>query len=132
LWSAGEGNFTFRGLTPEIKTALGVGAKPVTAPQGYYIVDFRTKHMLVDFNGGKTKTKVGQFTVADESSTELLILREDGKIEVRREAEDTVVKERKDRENILAEWLKQVSARKDKFLGGDPMGGGSTSGTRDR
>ena len=58
------------------------------------VLDFRTKSVLVDFEGGHTNTKVGTVTLGDESTSELLIVREDGKIEVRSEARDLV-------ENVL-------------------------------
>jgi hypothetical protein len=132
LWSAGVGNYTFRALSDDLKKVLGLtNTKPEVMPKGYFIHDFRTKHLLIDFHGGKSRSSIGGTLVNDEAASELLILRDDGKIEVRNEMVDTNIKERKDRDQLWAKWLKEVKARNDPNLGNIPggePGGGRTGG----
>jgi hypothetical protein len=71
-------------------------------------VDFTTNHVLLDFEGGKVNSKVGGQTVTDEAGTELLILREDGKIEVRKEVVDAERKDRVGREKGWKDWIDLV------------------------
>ncbi len=79
------------------------------------VLDFRTKNVLVDFEGGHTNTKVGNTTLADDSASDLLIVREDGKIEVRSEGLDMVEAApgstptpRVQRDTAWKDWLKRV------------------------
>ncbi len=94
------------------------------------VLDFRTKNVLVDFEGGHTNTKVGTLTLSDDSASDLLIVREDGKIEVRSESLDmadspgSVATARKQREDAWNEWLKRIRQLKDT----EPAAGGSGSG----
>ena len=129
LWSAGVGNFTFRTLPDDLKKALGWSAtRPENMPRGYFVHDFRTRHLLVDFTGGKSKQSIGRQQVVDEAASELLILRDDGKIEVLSEAADTENKGRRERLDIWTKWIKEVKDRKDPFLGDKPLGpGGRTN-----
>jgi len=133
LWSAGVGNYTFRSLSDELKKTLGFSKTPQDSSNGYFVQDFRTKNLLIDFNGGKSRESIGGRQITDEAASELLILREDGKIEVRSELADAALKDRQEREVLWTKWLSDVKARKDQYLGENPMGGpggGRTDGGR--
>jgi hypothetical protein len=129
LWSAGVGSYTFRALSDDVKRSLGFTTSKDKTPKGYFLQDFTSKNLLIDFTGGKAKEKVGTQLVSDDAASELLILRADGRIEVRNEITDASIKERKERETLWTKWLAQVAARKDQYLG-DPMGSGEGSGGR--
>ena len=95
------------------------------------VLDFRSKNVLVDFEGGHTNTKVGGVALGDDSMSELLILREDGKIEVRSEARDMVENvlptpptPRAQRDLAWHEWLERIRKVEDTESAG--MGPGST------
>jgi hypothetical protein len=110
LWRAALGTHI---LTPPKENAKPLIARwptKQTQPLGRP-VDFRTPHVLMDFEGGKTAARVGNTSVVDEAGTELLILREDGRVEVRKELADAEVKERKDREKGWKEWIELVKKR---------------------
>ncbi len=91
------------------------------------VIDFRTKSVLVDFEGGHSITKVPGATLNDDSMSDLLIVREDGKIEVRSEALDMaedlqVPTQRSLRDKGWNDWLKRVRVIKDT----EPVGGPNT------
>ena len=96
------------------------------------VLDFRTRSVLVDFEGGHTNTKVGSVTLGDDSAAELLIVREDGKIEVRSEATDMVENAlptpptlRAQRDTAWHEWLERIRKLKDTEPTAGPGSGGS-------
>jgi hypothetical protein len=86
-------------------------------------VDFRTPHVLLDFEGGKVNSNVGDKKVQDEAATELLILREDGTVEVRSELEDAQVKERENREKGWKDWITVVKQKTPASAMGFDLGG---------
>ena len=96
------------------------------------VLDFRTRSVLVDFEGGHTNTKVGTATLGDDSAAELLIVHEDGKIEVRSEAVDMVENAlptpptpRAQRDTAWHEWLERIRKLKDT----EPTAGPGSGGT---
>lgn len=134
LWKAAQGKYL---LTPTTKTLVkdwpkDVANQPVGRP-----VDFRTRHMLMDFEGGRVQAKVettnGLTTVNDEAAAELLILRDDGKLEVRKEAADTTSQERVARDKTWTEWITGVRKQSTLTVTGEGPGGvgGKGSGGRD-
>jgi hypothetical protein len=74
-------------------------------------VDFRTPHVLLDFEGGKKSVLFGSTTVTDDAGTELVILRSDGRVEVRKEVEDTAAKDRAAREAGWKAWVQKVKEK---------------------
>jgi|GEM_PF-826897 len=101
------------------------------------VLDFRTKSVLVDFEGGHTNTKVGNASLGDDSDSELLILRDDGKIEIRSEARDmventlpTLPTPRAQRDQAWKDWLERIRKIEDtESTGtGGPVGPGRPGG----
>ncbi len=103
------------------------------------VLDFRTKNVLVDFEGGHSSTRVGTQMLGDDSTAELLILREDGKLEVRSEAVDMVANvlpvpptPRAQRDQAWHDWLDRIRKLKDtestSGLGSGPAPPGRPSG----
>jgi hypothetical protein len=137
LWRAALGRHT---LTPPKENAKPLIAQWPTKqvqPLGRP-VDFRTPHVLLDYEGGKTFAKVGNNTVQDEAATDLLILRDDGKVQVRKETDDTEQKDRVEREKGWKEWtdLVKKNSPQGNPSGGpgglfDPGRGGGNNGTTD-
>lgn len=115
LWSAGLGNYVLRELTSGVKVWGIRDAR--NQPKGWP-VNFRTQSVLVDFDGGRVKTRVNDKEVLDDAATELLILRPDGKMLVRNSATDGADAQRAERTTKWDEWLKRVRDRK-----GGPGGG---------
>jgi hypothetical protein len=126
LWKAAQGKYL---LTPTSKSLVtgwplkDVPNQPVGRP-----VDFRTRHMLMDFEGGRVQAKVdtgsGLTTVQDEAAAELLILRDDGKLEVRKEAADATTPERVARDKTWTEWVAGVRKQSTLTLTGTGTGTG--------
>ena len=86
--------------------------------------------MLVDFEGGKTKADLADRTVTDDSATEVLILRPDGKLLVRNSGDDQEDPDRKARQETWDNWLARVRERRDAPPTMNPMdpGGGFERG----
>ena len=123
LWSSETQQYLLREVADKIVPPKGGKEQP--QPKGW-LVDFSTKSVLVDFEGGKVKTKVNvtfdakgnvvpqtsSRMVEEEAATEMLIVRPDGKLVVRSSRSDDADENRKDVELRWLEWLKQVEARK--------------------
>jgi hypothetical protein len=131
LWKAALGKYQ---LTPTSKPLVTQWPKEVAHQPAGRPVDFRTRHVLVDFEGGRVKTRVDDRPVDDEAATELLILRDDGKLEVRKELADAALPERTARDKNWKAWIAEV--RKQSDAGGgtapggyDPGRGGSPGGS---
>jgi len=113
LWRANEDKYILSELPKAIITGWprkeGSASPPPSMPAGRP-VDFSTQHILLDFDGGRLNYRAGtnSAVVSDESTTEMLILREDGKIQVRREADDMVNKERVARNAGWNEWITKI------------------------
>lgn len=118
LWKAALGKYQ---LTPPTKDLVTSWPKGVTSPPGRP-VDFRTRHVLMDYEGGKTAASIDGRSVSDDAATELLILRDDGKLEVRKELADAVVPERVVRDKNWKEWIAEVRKQFD-GTGGTAPGG---------
>jgi hypothetical protein len=119
LWSSETQQYVLR----EITEKLVRGAK--FQPKGW-VVDFtENQSVLVDFSGGKVKTKSG-FTfdrdgklittngrvIEEDAAAELLIARDDGKIVVRSSYQDNFDTNRKDILGRWTEWVKEVEKHK--------------------
>ena len=111
LWSAGAQNYVLRELTG------GVRVDPKRLPDQYqpkgWPVNFRTKSLLVDFEGGQIREQQGSRELRDDSATELLILRPDGKLLLKNSDADMTNKDRETRDKTWDDWLTRVKQRKD-------------------
>ncbi len=123
LWSAGLGNYVLRELSGGTKVKDIRDQK--NQPKGWPVT-FRTNSILVDFEGGRPKARVGDREVTDDAETEVLILRADGKLQVRHSGDDAAVTDRVNREKTWDEWVKRVKDRR------DVTSGTGTGGSFDR
>jgi len=104
LWSSEANQYVFR--------EIAAGAvKGKDQPKGW-LVDFSSKSILVDYEGGKMTTKMssGKY-IPEEAATEMLIVRADGKLLVRRSADDGADATRKELTTTWDAWLKKVESR---------------------
>ena len=111
LWSSENMSYVLRELPDKIVTRFG--AKETSQPKGWLMDFTNNKSILVDFEGGKTRTRVGTKEVSDEVATEMLILRGDGKLVIKRSADAQADSDRKEIVGKWENWLKEVVARKD-------------------
>ncbi|MBM3984004.1 MAG: hypothetical protein FJ304_27790, partial [Planctomycetes bacterium] len=117
LWSSEIQKYVLR----ELAGTPVKGAK--VQPKGW-MVDFSTKSVLVDFEGGKVKTKSnfrfeadgkvvpGTRTLEEDVSTELLMVRPDGKLVVRNSGTDDSDPVRTGITKEWARWVEEVSKNK--------------------
>jgi hypothetical protein len=110
LWSAGLNNYVLRDVSGGTKI-FGI-KDPKHQPKGWP-VPFNTGSLLIDFEGGNFKTRINDKEVLDEAETELLILRSDGKVQVRSSATDMADTQRVANNNRWNSWLDIVRQRKD-------------------
>jgi hypothetical protein len=100
LWSSEETRYQLREIQSE---KVGKG-KDATAPKGWLVEEFVGRDVLVDFEGGRVTTRVtGKSQLAEDVSTELLIVRPDGRLTVRNSKDDMANPERV---RDVAEWTK--------------------------
>jgi hypothetical protein len=119
LWSSENMNYILREIPDKIIPKFGGREQP--QPRGW-LMDFTSnKSILVDFEGGKVKTRAGNRDIVDEVATEMLILRGDGRLVVKRSAEADEDKMRKELVGKWETWLKEVMARKASSMD-DPSG----------
>ena len=89
-------------------------------PKGW-LVDFSSRAVLVDFEGGKVTTKYGgSKSVAEDVGTEMLILRPDGRLQVRKSVVDAEDPNRKQLTGIWEACLTKVETRPTPTGGSDP------------
>jgi hypothetical protein len=115
LWSSEANEYVLR----EVPAAVFKGKDKDQQPKGW-LVDFSTKSVLVDFEGGKVagRTPSGKNLPTEEVASEVLIARPDGKLVVRRSLEDVSNQERRDRLSAWEAWVKKVEARPTPGSGG--------------
>jgi hypothetical protein len=107
LWSSVTTQYVLREIAEKISAK-----KDATPPKGW-LVDFTTQSVLVDFEGGRVKTRLPGRDVNEDAGTEMLILRADGKLEVKKSLADEGDVER---QKIVGEWegwIKKVETRKE-------------------
>ncbi len=109
LWSSSVGNYVLRELGGGIKIA---GIPADSQPKGW-AVNFKTKSLLLDFEGGLLNEKVGNKTVKDAAATDLLILRSDGKLMLKNSARDMADEGRTQRNADWDKWIADVKDRKE-------------------
>lgn len=111
LWSSETQQYTLREVADKV-------VKGKFQPKGW-LVDFSTRSVLVDFEGGKVKSRVNvRFdergnavpingrNIDEDAANEVLIVREDGKLVVRSSQADEADAGRK---AIVTEWARWVS-----------------------
>ena len=111
LWSSENMSYVLRELPDKIVTRTGT--KETSQPKGWLMDFTNNKSILVDFEGGKTRTRVGTKEVNDEIATEMLVLRGDGKLVIKRSADAQADSDRKEIVGKWENWLKEVVGRKD-------------------
>lgn len=114
LWSAGAQNYVLRELTGSDKI-FRVPEKD--QPKGWP-VNFRTRSLVVDFEGGTRVERFGNTEIRDQSASEILILRPDGKLSLKNSATDMQQADREKRNSVWDEWLTRVKERKSTPAGG--------------
>ncbi len=132
FWSSVKNDFELREVAGEAKTVTGKGPKKdvIEARKGvlYTPVPDRTV-ITADIAGGQVKEKVPNNPtekttrtgpIADEMGTEVLLMYQDGSLELKSSAVDKADADRKERE---AAWLKWVSDTKAKSGGGAAVPG---------
>ena len=107
LWSSEVDNYVLR----EIPDKVFKGPKETEQPKGW-LVDFSDQSVLVDFEGGKVRARVGSTDYSDDAAEELLILGRDGKLIVRSSIADEADPNRKAYTGIWETWLKAAEQRK--------------------
>ncbi|VTS10754.1 unnamed protein product [Gemmata obscuriglobus UQM 2246] len=129
LWSSESQppQYVLREVPEKIIPAKG---KEAPQPKGW-LVDFSTKSILVDFEGGRVKSR---FTIGfddkgnlmnrtravdEDASTEMLIVRPNGELLVRSSRADENDENRTDIASKWTDWLKMVESRR---IGGGGMG----------
>jgi len=112
LWSSESNQYVFR----ELPAAVFKG-KDKEQPKGW-LVDFSSRAVLVDFEGGKVTTRASGRYITEDSGTEMLIARPDGQLVVHRSIDDTADPNRQTLTTGWDKWLKAVSERRDTATGG--------------
>src|SRR5262249_40045397 len=86
--------------------------KDVPQPRGW-LLDFTSdRSVLVDFEGGKVKTKANNRDVTEEVASELLVLGSDGRLVVKTSQLDVKDPTRTEIVSVWDKWVKEGSARK--------------------
>ena len=112
LWSSETRSYVLREIPDKVIPVRPGGPKDPPQPRGW-LMDFTSnKSILVDFEGGKVRTRAGGREVIEEVSSELLVLRGDGKLVVKNSAQDDSDKFRKEIVDVWEKWVKDVSTRK--------------------
>jgi hypothetical protein len=123
LWSSERQQYVLR----EVSDKILKGGKELAQPKGW-LVDFSTKSVLADFEGGRVRTKVrvdfdkekgtlspiNENTVVEDASTEMLIVLPNDRLIVRNSATDEKEESRKDVTGKWSDWLKVVEENQKK------------------
>lgn len=126
LWSSENKAYVLREIPDKVIQPKSGGLKEPPQPRGW-LMDFTSnRSILVDFEGGKVRTKAGGKDVTEEVGTEMLVLRGDGKLVVKKSAIDDLDKDRKSLVSDWEKWIKEVAARK--VTTSDDTGGFSPRG----
>lgn len=119
LWSSSAAGYVLR----ELANALSIQGVPQKSQPKGWAVNFETKSVLIDFEGGNVRQDISGKRVEDATATELLILRPDGKLTYRNSARDMADTQRTARDKEWNDWLTRVRDRRDTAT--NPMDGGS-------
>jgi hypothetical protein len=88
-------------------------SKAKEQPKGL-MVDFTSPTMLVDYDGGKVRVKIGDRNVDDDAEIDMLFLNPDGTLMVRNSAVDRANADRAKREDAWRKWLEQLKSETEK------------------
>ncbi len=128
LWSAEAGQYTLREVAD--KVVKGKGAQP----KGWLVDYTNNKSVLVDFEGGRVKSRVnvrfddkgamtlGSRDLDEDVATEVLIVRGDGKLVVRSSLADDADPYRR---GIVTEWTRWITEIEKRKAGGGAAGDGN-------
>jgi hypothetical protein len=105
LWSSINTQYVLREIPDKIITK-----KDATQPKGW-LVDFTTRSVVVDFEGGRTKIRVNGRDTTEDVATEMLIVRNDGRLEVKSSTSDEGDGLRQKIVSGWEEWVKKVETR---------------------
>jgi hypothetical protein len=108
LWSSEANQYVLREVAEKVLT----GKKEVPQPKGW-LVDFTTKSVLVDFEGGHvvTRSAAGK-SVTEDVGTEMLIVLPDGRLQVKSSLADEKDPNRTTITGDWDKWVKDVEKRK--------------------
>ncbi|MBA2225390.1 MAG: hypothetical protein N3E46_03665 [Gemmataceae bacterium] len=120
LWSSVAQAYVLREI-PDKVIPTRPGQKEASQPKGW-MVEFSTPAILVDFEGGIFRGRVGNKDVNEEAANEMLVLRADGKLEVRKSQIDQNDPVRKKIAEMWNKWVK--AAEKRQVDEGSTPGGG--------
>jgi hypothetical protein len=107
LWSAEVNQYVLREM-PANSVVRGGGKQQ---PKGW-LVDFASKSIRIDFEGGKSRMKANNTPYDEEVATEMLIVRPDGKYQVRNSAVDMADPNRTKLMDEWKSWVEKVESRK--------------------
>ncbi len=111
LWSSALTDYTLREVPGKIVPASRLEKNP-TQPKGWLIDFTGDKSVLVDFEGGKVRTRNPKgATIDEETATELLIVQSDGTLTVRNSATDMKDPLRVTLSDGWTKWLTEVKKR---------------------
>ncbi|MCZ2343413.1 MAG: hypothetical protein LC104_16715 [Bacteroidales bacterium] len=119
LWSSSAAGYILR----ELANAIAIQGVPQKSQPKGWAVNFETKSVLIDFEGGNVRQDIAGKRVEDATATELLILRPDGKLTYRNSARDMADAQRTARDKEWNDWLTRVRDRRDSAT--NPMDAGS-------
>ncbi len=102
VWDPSQQKYHFKNLATRIKTATGTGKK------GLVPIDFTSRALLVDFEGGKESRFVKGKTVQDDAGLEVLIMTFDGRLQVRSDRADYFDSARVSRHEDWKTWVDKV------------------------
>jgi hypothetical protein len=118
LWSAVSQQYQLREVGDKVVK------KGLEQPRGW-LVDFSTASVLVDFEGGRVKTRTnvkfdekgnvitgGSRLVDEDAATEVLIVRLDGRLVVRSSQTDDLDPNRTAITDVWTKWVKEIEGRK--------------------
>ncbi|CAN5502256.1 hypothetical protein BH11PLA2_BH11PLA2_03640 [soil metagenome] len=108
MWSSEKVAFILQEL-PKYSVKGGGSDKP----KGL-MVDFTTPTMLVDYEGGKVRYKMGDKTIDDEADVEMMLLQPDGSVIVRNSGVDKANAERAKRDVEWRKWLDEIKSNTEK------------------
>jgi len=126
LWSSVVQSYVLR-TTPDTLPPTRPKEKPKELPPGW-LVDFSGPDILVDFEGGITRTSLmsSRIPIEEDSATELLIAEPDGRggtvLRVRNSRVDMDDHGRVERTKAWEAWLRDVENRKVNPEGGEKPG----------
>jgi hypothetical protein len=103
MWSSEKANFILQELP---KYSVWQAREK---PRGL-MVDFTSKTMLVDYEGGRVRQRFGERSVEDDADTEIMLLEPNGRVVVRNSGVDRDNADRQRREAQWRKWLEEIKA----------------------